>query len=167
MKAGNVTFEGPSRLRIAIEALKMGAQVEDVSRYLDWREFEYFVAELSKLHGYSCKENVVVASPRRQIDVLASKGKKGLAFDCKHWKKTIGVGTLMKIASSHIQRCSDYAKIIRRREKSGGVIIPVLLTLGVEEFKVVNGVPVVSIAQLNSFFLELSGFEDQLYRVVL
>lgn len=84
-----------------------------------------------------------------QIDLVASKNGTTFLVDCKHWKRTVGRGSMMRVAESQVRRADRVAAdgVFRR-------LVPIILTWRDESlFILENGVPVVPIHRLADFIL--------------
>jgi hypothetical protein len=84
-----------------------------------------------------------------EVDLIASKGAVAFAIDCKHWKRTVGYGSMARVSTLQIarsQRILDTGFWDR--------VIPVIMTLRDESlFILENGVPVVPVSKLFDFIL--------------
>jgi hypothetical protein len=47
-----ILFSNADRLKIAILAIKMGCDIEQISKKLTWRDFEALTSKILKLSGY-------------------------------------------------------------------------------------------------------------------
>ena len=153
-----IIFREKSKMLASIKAIQEGEELVGISKYLDWREFEILTAELTEKHDYECLTNIVTSKPRMQIDVIAIGKSHRIVFDCKHWKKQLGPSNIRKIADNHVKRCEKYFRTTNSEDDSK--IFPVILTMSIENNKIVNGVPIVSIVQLNNFLLEINSLEN-------
>jgi len=86
-----VNFNQGDKLMAALFAIKQGAPIEEVSIYLNWRDFEGIVAEILQSKDFSVITNLVLKKPRMEIDVIGINHGIALLIDCKHWKKTQSV----------------------------------------------------------------------------
>jgi hypothetical protein len=81
-----ILFSSEDRLKIAILALKMGCDIEQISIQLNWKDFEALTSKILKLSGYKTAIHVIFSKPRMEIDVVGINSKFAIAVDCKHWK---------------------------------------------------------------------------------
>ena len=68
-----INFIQGDKLRAALFALEQGAPIEEISIYLDWRDFEGIVAEILQSKDFSIIKNLVLTKPRMEIDVIGIK----------------------------------------------------------------------------------------------
>jgi hypothetical protein len=81
-----ILFSNADKLKIAILAIKMGCDIEQISKKLTWRDFEALTSKILKLSGYKTAIHVIFSKPRMEIDVVGINSKFAIAVDCKHWK---------------------------------------------------------------------------------
>jgi len=76
------------RIALAIHALKLGADLENVCRLLDWDEFEQVIFLALKVNRYKVKKNFRFKWNNRkwEIDVLGLKKPLIICVDCKQWR---------------------------------------------------------------------------------
>lgn len=159
------------RFRIAVRAIRLGADPERVSRTLDWREFEIFATEAFEAEGYTTKKHFRFRWAERgwEIDFLSFKDPIVVCAECKRWLHGWGTAAVTKTVRSQLDRTEALTKILPSfREKLGleswreAKIVPVIISLVVGPTKFCYGVPVVPILQLQSFSNELDGYLDSL-----
>jgi hypothetical protein len=167
MAGERVVLEKP--LILAIDLLRRGYSFKDVSKYLDWRDFEKFSAEILSGHRYVVKTNFRLTRPvMLEIDVIGIDigSGRGIFIDCKHWTHGISKSMLINIADKHFNRIEKftkyfswarnkwyYFKYLRR-------IIPLIVTLTRPSVRVHNNVLIVSIEELNSVLLNIDEILD-------
>jgi hypothetical protein len=156
-------FSGSDKLRAAMLALGSGCDIEQVSKYLSWKEFEQFASEILKYYGYRTRTNVRLIKPRMEIDVVGS-GANGfaIAVDCKHWKRT-NLSSISIFSQKQVARAERLLKFDRTISR----VVPVILTLHAESVRFIGGVPLVPIYTLGSFILDLKGFLPEIYVATL
>jgi len=83
-----VTVE--TRLKLALLALCGAATVYEISRYLDWREFETLAARVFEENEYKVFQNhrFTLRNQRNEIDIIAIKVPIAIAADAKHYSTT-------------------------------------------------------------------------------
>ena len=85
----SVKFSGSDRIHAAVLALEMRCDIEQVSTYLSWKDFEKLASDLLRSFGYRTRSNVRFAKPRMEIDVVGTSSDGfTIAVDCKHWKRS-------------------------------------------------------------------------------
>ena len=147
------SFSTSDRIRVALLAIQSGNDIERVSNFLSWQDFEAFASSLLNISGYATECNLRFSKPTRmQIDVLGFNHDSRLAIviDCKHWKQN-HLSAVSLYARKQRQRTSDL--LIHRRMILRAV--PVLLTLHPADMRVVDGIPVVPISKFSSFIQEI------------
>ena len=148
---GIVRFGESARLRTGILAMKLGATIEDVSRLLNWQDFESLAAEILNARDFETFCNIVLTKPRMQIDVVGVKNDLAILIDCKHWKR-MSQSALEKAVIKQVDRTKHY--VARERIRAA---VPAIVTLYEHETKFIKKVPIVPIHKLDSFCEELYG----------
>jgi hypothetical protein len=156
-----VRFSASDKIYAALLALRVGGDIEQVSTYLTWKDFEKLASELLTSFGYRTRTNVRLAKPRMEVDVVGTAlDGFTLAVDCKHWKRN----NLSSI-SSFCEKQAARAKRLIEHDKSISQVVPVVLTLHTESVSFVHGVPLVPILKFRSFLLDVKGFLPRMYVV--
>jgi Holliday junction resolvase-like predicted endonuclease len=159
-------------IRLAFEAIKLGADVEAVSELLSWKDFENLCVEALRIHGYVVRAPLrfKVEGKRYEVDIVAHRKGFLLCVDCKHWKMKRGQKSKVKDATTnHLDKCAKLAlsaDILRSaglEVRTGSHVVPVIVTLMDLDLKSpLNGVCVVPIFKFNNFLLELEAHVDEL-----
>ena len=160
--SGNtIKFSASDKIYAALLALRSGGDIEQISTFLSWRDFEKLASELLGSLGYRTKTNVRLTKPIMEIDVIGT-GLDGfsLAIDCKHWKRNN-----LSSMSIFCEKQAARAKRLMEHDKSISQVVPVVLTLHAESVRFIHGVPLVPILQFRSFLLDVKGFLPKLYVV--
>ena len=151
-----VDFDIPNdRLQTALFAIKLGADVESVSEYLTWQDFESITGLILEKKDFDVTKNLILTKPRMEIDVVGTKMDIALLIDCKHWK-TMSKSALDEIVKKQVERVKRYVA------DEGMSALPVIVTLHQEEIQFVHNVPIVPIMKLSSFLDEFVGNLDSL-----
>ena len=151
-----VDFDIPNdRLQTALFAIKLGADVESVSEYLTWQDFESITGLILEKKDFDVTKNLILTKPRMEIDVVGIKMDIALLIDCKHWK-TMNKSALDEIVKKQVKRVKRY---VADENMSA---LPVIVTLHQEEIQFVENVPIVPIMKLSSFLDEFVGNLDSL-----
>lgn len=151
-----INFYQGDKLRTALFAIEQGVPIEEVSTYLNWRDFEGIVAEILQSKDFSIIKNLVLKKPRMEIDVIGVNHGIALLIDCKHWKR-LSQSSLREIVKKQVERVKHYVA------KTQGVIaVPVIVTLYQEELSFIDKVPIIPILQFSSFVDEFYGNLDKL-----
>jgi len=171
LEQGGVGIESGGRLKLAVQAISLGADVEHVSRLLCWQEFEEITALALKSNGYSVSNNVrFKQSGRRwEIDVVGCKKPLVVCFDCKHWQRAIAPSALKKIVDSQVKRTRALADWLPNpslklecTQWSNAKFMPAILSIIPSAFKFYGKVPVVPILQLQDFLNQLPAYTEKL-----
>ena len=151
-----VDFDIPNdRLQTALFSIKLGADVESVSEYLTWQDFESITGLILEKKDFDVKKNLILTKPRMEIDVVGTKMDIALLIDCKHWKN-MSKSALNEIVKKQVERVKRY---VADENMSA---LPVIVTLHQEEIQFIENVPIVPIMKLSSFLDEFVGNLDSL-----
>jgi Holliday junction resolvase-like predicted endonuclease len=164
LKKGSVEVDTESRLKLAVKAIRLGADVECVSNFLRWQEFEAMAALALELNGYVTQKNVRFKQQGRrwEIDVIGCRKPLVVCVDCKHWHHGMHASTLGKMTAAQADRVAAFAESLPsiaidlpcvRWEKAK--FIPVILSLTSFAPKFCDKVPVVPVLQLQEFINQL------------
>lgn len=154
------------RLKIAIIAVKSGADFQRVSKQLHWKEFEEIVAFTFEENGYKVKRRFRFLTKERrwEIDILATKKPIIICAECKHWFKSLGDSTARSIIDGHFEKVRVMSEnveliseIIRVNSWGRAIIIPMVLSLIPARSKIYRRIPMVSVFELPNFLSEFTG----------
>ena len=151
-----VNFDDGDKLKTALLAIKNGVPIEEVSRYIDWKDFEGLVAEILDTKHFDVLRNFRMTKPTMEIDVVGVRLGVALLIDCKHWKK-LSRSALETIVVKQIERVKYYVSNVK-----DVVAVPVIVTLNQEETSFINKVPIVPILQFSSFIDEFYGSLEEI-----
>jgi predicted transcriptional regulator len=166
-----VAVRADGRMAIAIRAIESGLDPEDVSRALNWQEFETLVTEAMKANGYRTVKHLVFkrSGKRFEIDVLAIRNDLILSCDCKHWRHGWNPSRIRSAVKSQITRTQALLESAEPLESRFGLsktkslrALPVILALADVPNRIVEGVPVVPILRLSAFLSGLSPLDSRL-----
>ena len=150
-------FSVSDRIRASLLALQLGCDIQECSKVLSWKDFEYFTSELLTIFEYNTRVNIVLSKPRAQLDVVGIKKDFAITVDCKHWKQS-NKTTLTIYAEKQIRRTMLWLQ----REKKITKALPLIITLDNVFFNLINGVPVVPILTLKSFLKEFDRHDESI-----
>jgi Holliday junction resolvase-like predicted endonuclease len=171
LKKDVVEADGLQRLKLAMYAMQLGADVEDVSSFLQWKEFEDMAAVAFERNGYSVKANLRFkhAGRRWEIDIVACKKPIVMCVDCKHWHHGMHPSALRRIVEEQVERTSALAEslpsLVDKVECASWdkvELVPAILSLVTGRFKFYDNVPIVPILQLQDFLSQLPAYTDLL-----
>jgi hypothetical protein len=164
---GFVEADGVQRLKLAVRAMELGADIERVSSLLEWQEFENVAAIALERNGYGVHRNLRFkhAGRRWEIDVVGWKKPVVMSFDCKHWRRGISLSALEKIVKEQWERTKalsdslpNPAVKIEFASWEMVTLIPAVLSLTAGRSKLCDGVPVVSVLQLQDFVSHIPAY---------
>ena len=151
-----VDFDIPNdRLQTALFAINLGADVEDVSEYLNWKDFESLTGIILETKDFEVTKNLILTKPSMEIDVIGRKIDIALLIDCKHWKN-MSNSALDEIVKKQIERVKRFVSVENMSA------FPVIVTLHQEKIQFVGNVPIVPIMKLPSFLDEFVGHSEKL-----
>jgi hypothetical protein len=153
-----------NRIKLAVKAVQLGADLEQISHFLGWQEFEAMAAMALELNGYATKKNARFKheEKRWEIDVVGCRKPLVLCVDCKHWHHSMVPSTLSKMAQVQSKRADALSKSLPIKnlrlpcaEWSRAKFVPIILSLVPFNPKYSNGIPVVPVLQLQDFVSQL------------
>ncbi len=171
LKDDCVQVDGNTRLKLAVHATMLGADIEAVSNLLCWQEFEEIAAFALKNNGYKVQNNVrfTHGGRRWEIDVVGCKKPLVVCIDCKHWAKTIAPSALSKIADQQAERTRAFADFLPNVKLklpctmwANAKFVPSLLSLMPSAYKFVHDVPVVPVLKMQDFIEQLPLYTHEL-----
>jgi len=152
-------FEDGDKLKVAIELIKNGGPLDEISVMLDWKDFEGLVAEILCSKNFAIIKNLILTKPRMEIDVVGIRLGVAMLIDCKHWKR-YSSSTLSSAVKKQIARTKHYVL-----KTPGAIAVPVIVTLYHDKIDFIDRVPIVPIFQFSSFVDEFYGNLDQMNTV--
>ena len=153
---GLIHFDENDKLKTSMLAINMGAPIDEISKLLEWKDFESLAAEILNSNNFETTRNLILTKPRMEIDVVGIKSDVAILIDCKHWKRT-SQSAIEKAVKKQIERTKHYLK-----KENVRAAIPAIVTLYQEQIKFVDRVPIIPIFQLSSFCEEFYGNLDEL-----
>ena len=166
-----VEADSYSRLKLAIKAVSMGADVEYVSKMLRWQEFEGIAAIALERNGYIVEKNVRFKHVARkwEIDIVGCRKPLVICIDCKHWRRGTAPSAVRRITEAQVERTRALAEVLpsvslvlecSKWEKAK--FLPAILTLMPASFKFYDKVPIVPVLQLQDFLSQLLAYTESL-----
>ena len=159
------------RLKLAVKAASLGADIEHVSSLLCWQEFEELTAIALHNNNFVVYKNVRFKTTTRkwEIDIVGCKQPIVLCIDCKHWSHTITPTTLNKIATTQAERTKALTETLPNPKLQlectkwkHAQFIPTILSLTQNNTKYHNNTPIVPILQLQNYLTQLPAYIHQL-----
>ena len=161
-------FCGFAKVQVAIRALQLGEPTRPILKSLTWQEFEEFVAQVLTFHDFTVRQRFRFSLSRRfEIDIIARRKPLLLCIDCKQFGVRLGKASALRSASENqLVRTQALADHLAQFQADLGVLdwqepvlLPILVTMMLEDIQFHEGIPVVPAVNLNSFLL---GLEEQL-----
>lgn len=171
LQGDTVKASSDNRLRLAVKAASLGADVEHISAFLRWQEFEDIAAIALERNGYVVAENLRFkhAGRKWEIDIVGCRKPVVICIDCKHWCHGLFPSVLKRIIEAQVERtralaeslpnasleieCSRWTKV---------KFIPAVLSLTQGRFKFYDKVPIVPVLQLQDFLSQLPAYTESL-----
>ena len=166
-----VEANSDKRLRLAVKAASLGSDIEHISTFLRWQEFEDIAALALERNGYVVAKNLRFkhANRRWEIDVVGCRKPLVLCVDCKHWQRGVKPAALRKIVEAQADRAHALADTlpspalkVKCVKWNKAKFIPVILSLIPSSFKFYDDVPVVPVLQLQDFLIQLPAYVEAL-----
>lgn len=171
---GSFIIPKERRLQLVLKCLDEGISVESACKAAGWREFEDLVQTVLEANNYRTKKHFRFKHEGRgnEIDILALKQPWSLSVECKRWKKSWQPSRLKSIADIQIQKTKNLASILpslsdRLFRQAGNDLrlTPIVLILSRIPTAFYNGVPFVSICQLQNFLEQFEGYINDLVEI--
>jgi hypothetical protein len=164
VRRGFVEVDSFERSELALRAIGLGADPENVATLLRWQEFEGVAAIIFERSHYVVSRSLRFkrAGHRHEIDVVACRKPFVVCLDCKHWRHGIGAVVLGRIVDGQVKRTAALAE--RLPDSTVEIecsswdevqMIPAVLSLTVSGIRFFNDVPIVPILQFHNFLSEL------------
>ncbi len=159
------------RLNLAVRAVQLGADIERVTSFLHWKEFEDMAAVVSERNGYKVHRRLRFKhwGRRWEVDLVALKRPLIVSVDCKHWQRGLHPSTLKRIVEEQVRRTKALAECmpnpsikIECANWDKTKFVPSVLTLVPYRLKFHENVPIVPILKLQDFLEQLPAFADSL-----
>ncbi len=166
-----IEVDSLKRLKLAVHAIELSADVERVSGFLGWKEFENIAAIAFERNGYSVTRNLRFkhVGRRWEMDIIACKKPIVACVDCKHWHHGMYPSAIRRIVEEQIERTSALGESLPKlTEKIDCAswnrvkLIPAVLSLTAVRSKFYNKVPIVPVLQLQDFISQLPAYMDSL-----
>jgi Holliday junction resolvase-like predicted endonuclease len=164
LKDDVVEINSDNRLRLAVRAVSLGADIEHVSGFFSWQEFENIAALALERNGYVVTKNLRFknAGRRWEIDVVGCRKPLVLCVDCKHWQRGVKPSALRRIVEAQVERAHALADTLPNAKWKAVCVkwnkakfVPVILSLLPSRSKFYESVPVVPVLQLQDFLIQL------------
>jgi Holliday junction resolvase-like predicted endonuclease len=167
LKDETVEASPSQRIQIAVHAVELGADFEDVCKALNWDEFENIASLAFEVNGFTVLKHLRFkwAGRRWENDILGYKEPLIVCAECKHWLHGWHRSTITKAVESQVSRTHALAEsfpLLSEKLRLIGwkkaTLVPMVLSLVPAPFKLYNKVPIVPILQLQSFLGDLPAY---------
>ena len=164
LKNGFLKVDSDGRLMLAAKSLAMGADIERVSAFFSWQEFEEIATLALEKNGYAAVKNVRFKNEgkRWEIDAVGCRKPLVLCVDCKHWRRGLKQSMLRRIVDAQVKRTRALLNTLPAvslklecTKWKKAKFVPVILSLIPSNLKFYRDVPVVPILQLQDFLIQL------------
>ena len=164
LKGDLVEADTCGRLKLAVKAVSLGADVEQVSSLLCWQEFEEIAAFTLRNNSYEVAKNVRFKHGGRkwEIDVVGCRKPLVVCVDCKHYHHGMSPSAMQKIAEAQVQRTKSLADTLPNvtmkldcASWDKAKFVPAILSLLPSRVKFCDDVPIVPVLQLQEFISQL------------
>lgn len=175
LKYGTVEADSYSRLKLAVRAVSVGADVEHVSHLLRWQEFEDISATALERNNYVVAKNVRFrhAGRKWEIDLVGCRKPLTICIDCKHWRHGTAPSALRRITDAQVERTlalteslPNVSLEVECVKWERAIFVPAILTLVPASFKFYDKVPIVPVLQLQDFLNQLPAHTESLKHFV-
>ncbi len=139
------------RLEEVLERIRKGEDLTVVLKDSEWQTFEKLVSFIFENHDFQTKVHFRFSrnGRRYEIDVLAERYGKKILVECKKVRKGFTEGFIEKVVEQHEEKVRMF------KEKYGGDVVSVIVTLLDIDIYKKNSTYVVPVYKLNSFILFL------------
>jgi Holliday junction resolvase-like predicted endonuclease len=171
LSSKSVEMQTQGRLKLAVKALQLGADITQVSEALCWQEFEEMATIALAGNGFTVAKNVRFKHGDRRFEIDAVGCKKPLVvcIDCKHWQKAMAPSTIKTVVEAQSKRTQALAEALPNgslnldcAKWSQAKFVPAVLSLVASQQKFYHNVPIVSVLQIQDFIHQLPLYIDQL-----
>lgn len=166
-----IEVNSSNRLRLAAKAVSLGADLENVSSFLHWKEFEDIAAIALQRNYYTTVKNLRFKKGGRrwEIDVVGCRKPLVLCVDCKRWHRSVKPSSIKKIVEAQVERTCELADTLPTPllklecvKWNKAKFLPVILSLIPSSLKFYDNVPVVPVLQLQDFLTQLPAYVESL-----
>jgi len=166
-----IKVDSVKRLKLAVHAMQLGGDLERVSSFLDWKEFENIAAIAFELNSYSVTKNLRFkhAGRKWEIDIVGCKKPIVVCVDCKHWHHGMYPSAMRRIIEEQVERTFALAESMPKLAEeidcaswSRVKLVPTILSLMTARSKFYKKVPIVPVLQLQDFISQLPAYVNSL-----
>lgn len=151
------------RVPIAVKCIEYGVREYEISKYLSWKEFEYFVKNIFESFNYKTYANVHIKFMNRrcEVDIIAFSGRCVFIIDVKHWLKPLGLMRAERISELQHKRSVVFMRKNPFKDFDYEYIVPIIVTLVSQKFLKTKFSIIMPVTCLNNFILEFEKHIDE------
>nr|KJR71323.1 MAG: hypothetical protein TU36_08590 [Vulcanisaeta sp. AZ3] len=146
----------------------LNVDLEELSGLLPWDEFEALIRLIFEEWGFRVVSRLRVPAmgTRVEFDVIAFKEPRVLLIEAKRWRRISS--SISMIVEKHLKKVelvSRKPEVLMNRlgvRWGEALLIPIIITWHKIAMQVIDGMPIVSIYQVNSFIMELDAIIDRI-----
>jgi hypothetical protein len=162
-----ITAASEQRIRAAVRAVELGADIQRVCKFLTWAEFEDISVLAFDANNLVTKKHFRFSwSGRRwEIDILGLRKPIVACVDCKHWHRGWRGAASRRAAEQQIERTRVLAEASASMSKRLGIdgwghacFVPAILSLASGSCKFYKGAPIVPVLQLRDFLQQMPAY---------
>jgi Holliday junction resolvase-like predicted endonuclease len=171
LNRGSVEVDSNNRLRLAVRAVSLGADVERVSGLLCWQEFEEIAAMALRNNQFVVSKNIRFKHEGRrwEMDVVGCKKPIVVCIDCKHYHHGMPPSAMARIAEAQVARTKALAASLPNVAIKMECVTwdkakfaPAILSLLSSNVRFYKEVPFVPVMQLQDFISQLPAYLGEL-----
>jgi len=166
-----VAVGSEQRMKMALKAISLEADIERVCTFLTWLEFEDISILAFEANDFETKKHFRFSwSNRRwEIDIMGLKKPLIICADCKHWRHGWSGSGSRKAAEMQKERTKALSEASKTLDDKIGAriwkhayFVPMVLSLVPANQKFYNGVPIVPVLQLRDFLSQIPAYLDKI-----
>jgi len=170
LQNNSVQTNNMQRLKLAVNAIRLGSDPELTSSFLKWNEFEDIATVIFEQNGYSVKKNLRFkhGGHRWEIDVIGCKKPIAVCVDCKRWQHGLTPSALRKVVAEQVERTKalveslpNPAVKIEFVKWQTGIFVPAVLSLRESRLKFYDDVPVIPVMRFQDFISQLPAYINE------
>jgi Holliday junction resolvase-like predicted endonuclease len=174
VRKDTIELKSVQRLKLAVRALSLGGDIEQVASYLSWQEFEEMASVALEQNGYGVMRNLRFkhAGRKWEMDIVGCRKPLAICIDCKHWHHSLRPSAIKEVEKEQIERTKALARSlpnptirIECAKWERVKFVPVVLSLMQGETKFYEKVPIVSVLQLQDFVDRLPAYSHMIYQI--
>ncbi len=171
LSSENIIINHEQRMKIALRAINLGADIERVCTFLTWLEFEKMAILAFEANNYETKKHFRFkwSNRRWEIDIMGLKNPFIICADCKHWHHKWSRSASVRAASMQMERTRTLVGAFKTFSHEISVsnwkhvyFVPMILSLLPVNQKFYEDMPIVSVLQLRDFLSQVPAYIDKI-----